>query len=478
MRPHADALLVESLSNPTLRVADLALLAGVARRHGSALIVDSTLATPVNLQPAAHGATLVVHSATKALNGHGDVTAGAVAGSGAVLARVRDAADGLGACLDPGAASLLERGLRTLVLRVEHQNEVARMIAAALVGHAAVAAVVHPSLPSHPDFERAGHVLGGTAGLVTLRLRGGAAAANRFLAALDLIGRAPTLGGLESLAMQPWVGSHAALPPAERRRAGVRPGMIRLSLGIEDPAELLTDLEGGLLAAARARARGDAGVSASVTIVLPALDEAASIERVVAGLTGRADEIVVVDNGSNDGTGALAASAGARVVHEPQRGFGAACYAGAVAARGDVVCFLDADGTFAPADVTRVVDEVVTGRLGLCLGSRTLGASGIGTGHRLVEPRSRPRARRHRCTAPDRHRAAARAPSRRAAVARGRGSRVRVAARDGDPCRARRPRHRRDAGRLPAAPRRHVEGHRLAARIAAGRAPDEQPARP
>jgi glycosyltransferase involved in cell wall biosynthesis len=125
-------------------------------------------------------------------------------------------------------------------------------------------------------------------------------------------------------------------------------------------------------------------VTESVTVVLPALDEAASVGRVVGDLLGLADEIVVVDNGSSDGTGAIAAAAGARVVVEPRRGFGSACFAGTVAARGDIVCFLDADGTFAPADVARVVREVSEHKLDLCLGSRTLLPGAIRLDHRIV----------------------------------------------------------------------------------------------
>jgi cystathionine beta-lyase/cystathionine gamma-synthase len=245
----ADALFVEALSNPMLRVADLPLLARVAAHGDALLVVDATLATPVNLRPAEHGADLVVHSATKALNGHCDLTAGAVAGPADLVARVRGQAEVLGACLDPGAAFLLERGLKTLVLRVERQNETARSVARVLAARTDLQAI-HPELPSHPDQALARRLLGGTAGLVSLQVDGDERRAARVVRRLALIGAAPTLGGVESLAVAVSTGSHASLDVRERRRAGIPPRVVRLSLGIEDAADLIGDLEQALDAVA------------------------------------------------------------------------------------------------------------------------------------------------------------------------------------------------------------------------------------
>jgi cystathionine beta-lyase/cystathionine gamma-synthase len=244
--PDADALFVEALSNPMLRVADLPTLADLAHEHGALLVVDATLAGPVNLCAAAHGADLVVHSATKVLNGHSDVTAGVVAGSARLLDRVRPQIEMLGACLDPAAAFLLERGLKTLVLRVERQNATALLVAKALEPHPAVMAVFHPHRPSHPDERLGRRLLGGSTGMVTFRVRGGERRASRAVRALQLIRTAPTLGGVESLAVTAAGGSHATLNAAERTRAGILSGTIRLSLGIEDPADLLDDLRQAL----------------------------------------------------------------------------------------------------------------------------------------------------------------------------------------------------------------------------------------
>ncbi len=247
----ADAIFVEALTNPLLAVADLPWLGELAARRGAALVVDATLATPANVRPLEHGATLVVHSATKALNGHADVTAGVLAGSRAAIEPARDVALGLGACLDPGAAALLDRGLKTLVLRVDRQNETARLVARFLEGRPGVVAVLHPDLATHPDHALAGRILGGTAGLVSLTLAGGEPAAGRFLAGLRLIRSLPTLGGVESLASAVAAGTHRELSDRERAAAGIPPGTVRLSLGIEDLVDLLADLEGALAAAVR-----------------------------------------------------------------------------------------------------------------------------------------------------------------------------------------------------------------------------------
>jgi cystathionine beta-lyase/cystathionine gamma-synthase len=242
----ADAIFVEALSNPLLGVADLPWLGDLAARAGADLVVDATLATPVNIQPLRHGATLVVHSATKGLNGHSDVVAGVVCGAHAAVARVREVAAGLGACLDPGAAALLERGLKTLCLRVERQNETARLVATALAGRPGIAAVFHPSLDGHPDSTLAARILGGTAGLVSLTVEGGEPAAELFVASLTLIRGLPTLGGVESLASTVASGTHRDLSHLERAAAGNPAGTVRLALGIEDLDDLLGDLESAL----------------------------------------------------------------------------------------------------------------------------------------------------------------------------------------------------------------------------------------
>lgn len=248
----ADALFAESLSNPMLRVADLPVLARSAQDAGARLVVDATLATPVNQQPHALGADLVVHSATKALNGHSDVTAGVVTGSARLVAEVARNADWLGGALDPGAAALLERGLKTLALRVERQNATARTIAGWLETQPAVARVAHPELPSHPDHRLATRLLGGTAGLVTFAV-GSEHQAIRTVRSLRLIRVLTTLGGVESLATTTRHGSHVNLDGAERRAAGISPGTVRLSLGIEDVDDLVADLEHALLVAASRR---------------------------------------------------------------------------------------------------------------------------------------------------------------------------------------------------------------------------------
>jgi cystathionine beta-lyase/cystathionine gamma-synthase len=228
----ASAALAEVVSNPDLRVADIAMLAASAHAHRALLLVDATLVTPIVCRPAAHGADLVIHSATKALNGHSDVTAGAVAGRRELIERVRDETLRLGACLDPHAAYLLERGLKTLALRVDRQCETAAALATWLHGRDDVAAVRYPLLPDHPDVAVAASQLRGGGSVVTIALEGGCERAATFLDALRLIRLAPTLGGVETLAMVP----HAPGPP----------GRVRLSIGIEDAADLVRDLESAL----------------------------------------------------------------------------------------------------------------------------------------------------------------------------------------------------------------------------------------
>ncbi|HEX7297606.1 MAG TPA: PLP-dependent transferase [Solirubrobacteraceae bacterium] len=242
----ADALLVEAVSNPMLRVADLPSLAALARRAGALALVDATFASPFNVQPLAHGFDLVLHSATKYLNGHTDLVAGAVAGSTAIVERLRPAAALRGATLDPGAAFLLERGMKTLAVRMQRHNVNGLTVASWLAGRDDVAAVAYPLLPTHPDEALARALLRGAGGLVTVTLRGDPDRGRRVLGRLELIAHAASLGGVESLACLPRVTSHAALSPEELDRQGILSTTIRLSLGIEDAEDLIADLDRAL----------------------------------------------------------------------------------------------------------------------------------------------------------------------------------------------------------------------------------------
>lgn len=242
LRPTTRILYVESISNPTLRVADLPALAALARAHGLLLVVDSTFATPLGIRPLEHGADLVIHSASKYLNGHDDLIAGAVAGRRELSDRIWPQLKSLGGCLDPHACFLLERGLKTLAVRMRAHEESAIAVAGFLETHPAVRRVFHPRLPSHPDHALAARLLDNAGGMVSFVLAGGDEAALRLCRRLRLAREATSLGGVETLISLPHNTSHVAMSPAERRTAGIEPGMARLSVGIEDPADLVEDL--------------------------------------------------------------------------------------------------------------------------------------------------------------------------------------------------------------------------------------------
>ena len=240
--PEAGAAYAESISNPGIRVAAVDALAAVAADAGRPLVVDGTLATPVNQRALELGAELVVHSAGKYLNGHGDLVAGAVAGRGPALEAVRELQWGTGACLDAGAASLLERGLRTLELRMQRHNRSAAAVARRLARHPQVEWLRHPALPDHPDAAVAGRVLSGGSGLLAFRAAGGPDRAERLMAGLRTVGTAPTLGGLDSLAYVPALDRRAE--PGWLR--GLPPGLVRLSVGVEPPELIAADIEQAL----------------------------------------------------------------------------------------------------------------------------------------------------------------------------------------------------------------------------------------
>jgi methionine-gamma-lyase len=239
-------LIVESPTNPTLEVVDLAAVVASAHARGVAVVVDNTFATPLLQRPLALGADLVMHSLTKALAGHSDLVGGALAGPRATIDAARATMKLLGGCLDPHAAFLALRGLKTLHLRVPRQCENALALARRLEGHPGVLRVLYPGLPSHPGHEVARRQMSAFGGMVTLVLAGGLPAAERFYDRLRLVARAASLGGVESLASLPVHTSHHGLSEEELREAGIDPGMVRLSLGVEDADDLIADVEQAL----------------------------------------------------------------------------------------------------------------------------------------------------------------------------------------------------------------------------------------
>jgi len=242
----ADAVLVEVPTNPLLRVPDVPAIAEAARAVDSMLIIDATFATPINLRPLEHGADLVVHSATKYLGGHSDVTAGAVVGSALRIAAVRDRVRNFGPSLDPHAAWLVERGIKTLAVRMERHNRNGRTVADWCSSDGRIARVHYPGLSAHPDHAVALRLLDGFGGMVSLELVGGGDAAASLMRRLRLAKVAPSLGGVETLVSEPRYTSHAALPPEKRVRDGIPDGFVRFSLGIEDAEDIIEDLDHAL----------------------------------------------------------------------------------------------------------------------------------------------------------------------------------------------------------------------------------------
>ena len=243
VRPTTRAIFVETPTNPTMRVIDLAPIAVIAREFGLALLVDSTFASPINFRPLEHGADIVITSATKYLNGHTDVIAGAVAGTASLIEEVTRLMRVWGQSIDPFAAWLVDRGMRTLAVRMERHNANGLAVAEWAAAHPAIAKVHYPGLASHPDHAVAKRVLGGFGGMVGIELTGGAEAAERVLRRLELFVHATSLGGVESLVSEPRLTSHKALGPEGRARLGIPDGFLRVSCGIEDAEDLIGDLE-------------------------------------------------------------------------------------------------------------------------------------------------------------------------------------------------------------------------------------------
>ena len=246
IRPETKAIFVETPTNPTLRIADLAAIVAVGREAGVPIHVDNTFATPILQRPIELGATAVVHSATKALAGHDDVTAGMIVGSRVLVDRCRETMKWLGGCLDPHAAWLLERGIKTLGLRIRRQSDNALALARWLEKHPAIRSVNYPGLPTHASHGLATRQMHGFGGVLAFDLAGGEVAVRRWAEGLSLIRLAPTLGGVETIALVPALSSHIRLTADERLATGISDGTIRISCGIENPADLIRDLDRAL----------------------------------------------------------------------------------------------------------------------------------------------------------------------------------------------------------------------------------------
>lgn len=244
--PRTRVLLFESPTNPSVDVIDIQATAASAHDAGITVIVDNTFATPVVQQPLALGADLVMHSLTKALAGHSDLIGGALVGSRALIHRVHDTAKVVGGCMDPHPAFLALRGLKTLHLRVARQGENALLLARRLEGNPKVARVLYPGLPSHPGHEIARRQMKAFGGIVSFVVAGGLPAAERFYDRLQLVARAASLGGVESLVSLPVHTSHHGYTPEQLAAAGVDPGQVRVSLGVEDGEDIVADVEQAL----------------------------------------------------------------------------------------------------------------------------------------------------------------------------------------------------------------------------------------
>jgi cystathionine beta-lyase/cystathionine gamma-synthase len=241
LKPGTRAIYVEAMTNPLLEVADLEAVVEFARAHRLISIIDNTFASPVNFRPIEAGFDLVLHSATKYLNGHADIVAGVVAGSGALIERIRHKANHLGGTLDPHAAFLLNRGLKTLALRVRYQNESTLRIAQFLEAHPAVARVHYAGLESHPRHARAARLFAGFGGVLSFELKGPPGRADELAGRLRIPALAPSLGGVHTLVTRPATTSHAGLSREDRARLGISDGLVRLSVGIESTEDLLED---------------------------------------------------------------------------------------------------------------------------------------------------------------------------------------------------------------------------------------------
>jgi cystathionine beta-lyase/cystathionine gamma-synthase len=248
IRPNTRLLYLESPTNPTLRVVDFKKVAALARQHKLLSMIDATFGTPINQHPAEFGIDLVMHSGTKYLAGHSDLICGVVAGSRELMKQIWETRTTIGNCMDPHAAWVLLRGLKTLAVRVARQNENALRVAEFLSQHAKVRSVHYPFLKSHPQYEVARAQMSGGGGMVSFEVEGTGEDARRATEAMRLFTLAPSLGSVESLVSIPVLTSHMMISATDRAKMGVTEQMIRLSVGIENADDLIADLEEALQA--------------------------------------------------------------------------------------------------------------------------------------------------------------------------------------------------------------------------------------
>src|ERR1700722_376971 len=246
IQPNTKLLHIESPTNPTVRVVDLEKITALARKHNLITTIDSTFATPINCRPAEWGIDLVLHSGTKYFGGHSDLMCGVAAGRRDLIEQIHHARTILGGCMDPHAAFLLLRGIKTLAVRVERQNASALRIAQFLSQHPNVTNVHYPLLKQHPDYAIASRQMTGAGGVLSFEVKGTGADACRVAEALSLFTLAPSLGGVDSLVTIPVLTSHYLIDPAVLKTMHVTEQMIRLSVGIEHVDDLIADLEKGL----------------------------------------------------------------------------------------------------------------------------------------------------------------------------------------------------------------------------------------
>ena len=246
LRPNTRAIYVETMTNPLVQVIDLKAVTEFARSNNLTSLIDNTFASPVNFRPPEIGFDISLHSCTKYLNGHSDIVGGAAIGRADLIEKITHKLNHLGGSMDPHAAFLLHRGMKTLALRVNRQNESALKIAQFLETHTAVEKVNYAGLESHPRYQRARELLDGFGGVLSFELKGGVEAAERLIAKTELAIHAPSLGGVETLITRPATTSHSGMSREDRERLGITDSLIRVSVGIEATEDLIEDFDQAL----------------------------------------------------------------------------------------------------------------------------------------------------------------------------------------------------------------------------------------